>query len=131
MSSLNKVLLIGRLGKDPELRTLENGGKVCTFSLATSEKYKDRDGNKKENTEWHNIVLWNQRAEIAYKYLSKGSQVHIEGKLTTRSWKTDSGEAKYITEIIGSNIIMLSKALEKTEVQPTSSTIEEDDDLPY
>jgi single-strand DNA-binding protein len=88
MSGVNKVILVGRLGKDPEVRNLENGAVVANFSIATSESYKDRTtGEKKEITEWHNIVLWRGLAEIAQKYLHKGDMVYIEGKLRTRSWR--------------------------------------------
>jgi len=108
MSGVNKVILVGRLGKDPEVRNLENGATVANFTIATSETYKDRTtGEKKEITEWHNIVLWRGLAEIAAKYLHKGDQVYIEGKLRTRSWEKE-GVTRYTTEIIGDNMTMLS-----------------------
>lgn len=108
MSGVNKVILIGRLGKDPEVRNLDNGAVVANFSIATSESYKDRTtGEKKEITEWHNIVLWRGLAEIAQKYLRKGDMVYIEGKLRTRSWEKD-GVTRYTTEIVGDNMNMLS-----------------------
>jgi len=108
MSGVNKVILIGRLGKDPEVRNLDNGAVVANFSIATSESYKDRTtGEKKEVTEWHNIVLWRGLAEIAQKYLRKGDMVYIEGKLSTRSWEKD-GVTRYITEIVADNMNMLS-----------------------
>ncbi len=108
MAGVNKVILIGNLGKDPEVRHLENGTPVCSFSLATSETYKDRTtGERKTNTEWHNIVLWRGLAEVAEKYLHKGDQVYIEGKLVTRSWEKD-GVTRYTTEIVGNNMTMLS-----------------------
>jgi single-strand DNA-binding protein len=101
MSSLNKVTLIGRLGKDPEVRNFQNGGKVVNFSLATSEKWKDRDGNPKEKTEWHNIAVTNEKlADIAERYLRKGSLVCLEGKLQTRKWQDQSGNDRYITEVV-------------------------------
>ncbi len=107
MAGVNKVILIGNLGKDPEVRHLENGTPVCSFSLATSETYKDRTtGERKTNTEWHNIVLWRGLAEVAEKYLHKGDQVYIEGKLVTRSWEKDN-ITRYTTEIVGSNMTML------------------------
>jgi single-strand DNA-binding protein len=108
MSGVNKVILVGRLGKDPEVRNLENGAVVANFTLATSETYKDKTtGEKKEITDWHNIVLWRGLAEIAQKYLHKGDMVFVEGKLRTRSWEKD-GVTRYTTEIIGDNMTMLS-----------------------
>ncbi len=108
MAGVNKVILIGNLGKDPEVRHLENGTPVCSFSIATSETYKDRTtGERKTNTEWHNIVLWRGLAEVAEKYLHKGDQVYIEGKLVTRSWEKDN-VTRYSTEIVGNNMTMLS-----------------------
>ena len=108
MSGVNKVILIGRLGKDPEVRNLDNGAVVANFSIATSESYKDRTtGEKKEITEWHNIVLWRGLAEIAQKFLRKGDMVYIEGKLRTRSWDKE-GVTRYTTEIVADNMNMLS-----------------------
>ena len=107
MAGVNKVILVGNLGKDPEVRHLENGTPVASFSLATSESYKDRTtGERKTNTEWHNVVLWRGLAEVAEKYLHKGDQVYIEGKLQTRSWEKD-GVTRYSTDIVGSNMTML------------------------
>lgn len=108
MSGVNKAILIGRLGKDPEVRNLENGATVANFSIATTEVYRDRTTNeKKEITEWHNIVLWRNLAEIAAKYLHKGDMVYIEGKLRTRSWEKDN-VTRYTTEIVGDNLTMLT-----------------------
>jgi len=108
MSGVNKVILVGRLGKEPEVRNLDNGAVVANFSIATSEVYKDRTtGERKEQTEWHNIVLWRGLAEIAQKYLHKGDMVYIEGKLRTRSWEKD-GVTRYTTEVVGDNMTMLS-----------------------
>jgi single-strand DNA-binding protein len=107
MSGVNKVILVGRLGKDPEVRNLENGAAVANFTMATSESYKDKTtGEKKEVTEWHNIVLWRGLAEIAQKYLHKGDLVYIEGKLRTRSWEKE-GVTRYTTEVVGDNMTML------------------------
>lgn len=107
MSGVNKVILVGRLGKEPEVRNLENGAVVANFAIATSESYKDRTtGEKKEVTEWHNIVLWRGLAEIAQKYLHKGDLVYIEGKLRTRSWEKE-GVTRYTTEVVGDNMTML------------------------
>jgi single-strand DNA-binding protein len=108
MSGVNKVILVGRLGKDPEVRNLENGATVANFTMATSETYKDKTtGEKKEITDWHNIVLWRGLAEIAQKYLHKGDMIYVEGKIRTRSWEKE-GITRYTTEIIGDNMTMLS-----------------------
>ena len=107
MSGVNKVILVGRLGKEPEVRNLDNGAVVANFSIATSESYKDKTtGEKKEVTEWHNIVLWRGLAEIAQKYVHKGDLVYIEGKLRTRSWEKD-GVTRYTTEVVADNMTML------------------------
>lgn len=108
--SVNKAILIGRLGKDPECRSLDNGAMVAQFSIATSEKYKDKTtGEKKEITDWHNIVMWRGLAEIAQKYLKKGALVYIEGKIKTRMWEKD-GIKRYITEIVADNMTMLGSS---------------------
>jgi len=108
MSGVNKVILVGRLGKDPEIRHLESGAVVANFSMATSEVYKDRNsGEKKEITEWHNVVLWRGLAEVAEKFLKKGDMAYVEGKLRTRTWEKD-GVTRYTTEIVGDNMTMLS-----------------------
>lgn len=110
MSGINKVILIGRLGKDPEIRTFESGQKRASFTLATSETYKNKEGNRVENTEWHNIVCWRNLADIAEQYLFKGKQIYVEGRLRTRSWE-DNGAKRYITEIEATTFTMLgSKA---------------------
>lgn len=109
MSGVNKVILVGNLGKDPEVRNLENGATVANFTIATTESYKDRTtGEKKDITEWHNIVLWRGLADIAAKYLHKGDMIYLEGKLRTRSWEKD-GVTRYTTEIVGDNMTMLSR----------------------
>ena len=147
MSGVNKVILVGRLGKDPEVRHLESGAAVANFSIATSETYKDKQGNKQESTEWHNIVLWRGLAEIAEKYLTKGNLVYIEGKLKTRSWQDKDGNTRYTTEVVGDNMTMLGSKNESnnngpinqetgssTKSQPTEKVeLEEDesDDLPF
>ncbi len=108
MSGVNKVILVGRLGKDPEVRHLDSGAVVANFSLATSESYKDRTtGERKEQTEWHNIVLWRGLAEVAEKYLHKGDLVYIEGKIRTRSYTDKENVQKYTTEVVGDNMTML------------------------
>jgi single-strand DNA-binding protein len=105
--SVNKVILVGNLGKDPELRYTPSGTAVATFSLATTERYKDREGQKQEKTEWHNIVAWRQLAEICGKFLHKGKQVYIEGKIQTRSYDDRDGNKRYITEIVVDQMQML------------------------
>ena len=105
--SVNKAILVGNLGKDPELRYTPSGTAVATFSLATTERYKDRDGNRQEKTEWHNIVAWRQLAEICGKFLHKGKQVYIEGKIQNRSYDDRDGNRRYITEIVADQMQML------------------------
>ena len=105
--SVNKVILVGNLGKDPELRYTPSGTAVATFSLATTERYKDREGQRQEKTEWHNIVAWRQLAEICGKFLHKGKQVYIEGKIQTRSYDDRDGNKRYITEIVVDQMQML------------------------
>ncbi len=112
--SVNKVILVGNLGRDPEVRYLESGVPVANFPIATSETYKDRTtGERKSQTEWHNIVLWRGLAEVAEKFLKKGSQIYIEGKLRTRSWDDKEGNTRYTTEVVGDNMVMLSRAPEE------------------
>lgn len=107
MASVNKVILVGGLGKDPETRFMPNGEAVCNFSIATSENWKDKQGAKQEKTEWHNIVMYRKLAEIAGEYLKKGAQVYIEGRLQTRKWQTKEGQDRYTTEIIADSMQML------------------------
>lgn len=108
MRGVNKVILVGNLGKDPEVNYLEGGAARARFTLATNDGYVDRNGNRVDQTEWHNIVLWRKQAEIAEKYLRKGSKIYLEGKIRSRSWE-DNGQKKYITEIVGDSFIMLDK----------------------
>jgi single-strand DNA-binding protein len=108
MSGINKVILVGNLGKDPEVRHLEGGAVVAKFPLATSESYKTKDGQRIDQTEWHNIVMWRGLAESAEKYLRKGSLVYVEGKIRTRSWDDKEGNKRYSTEIIADTMTMLS-----------------------
>lgn len=109
MAGVNKVILVGNLGKDPEIRHLEGGAAVANFTLATSESYKDKSGARQEQTEWHNVVVWRGLAEIAEKYLKKGMTIYIEGKLRTRSWDDKEGHKRYSTEIVGDTFTILSK----------------------
>jgi len=124
MSGVNKVILIGNLGKDPEVRYLEGGVAVANFPLATTEVHKNRAGDKVESTEWHNIVLWRGLAEVAEKLLKKGMQVYIEGRLRTRSWEDKDGSKKRATEIVGENLTILSRksnGMENGEVLTASA----------
>lgn len=105
----NKVQLIGNLGNDPEMITLESGKKLAKFSLATNEYYKDADGKKQTITQWHNLVAWNKTAEIIENYVSKGKEIAIEGKLTNRSWDDRYGKKHYITEVVVNELIILSR----------------------
>jgi len=143
MASLNKVMLIGNLGKDPEVRYTANGTAVASFSLATSEKFKNKNGESEEKTEWHNITLWARLAEIAGEYLAKGKTVYIEGRLQTRKWQDRDGKDRYTTEIVGEKMQMLSAKGEgggrpsagRPEAQETPSYEEPafnpDDDIPF
>ncbi len=107
MATLNKAILIGNLGKDPEVRVTASGQTMAYFTLATKERFKNRNGEREERTEWHNIVLWGRIAEIARDYLHKGMQIYIEGRLQTRKWEDKSGTARYTTEVIGDVMQML------------------------
>lgn len=115
--SVNKVILVGNVGKDPETRYLEGGTAVCSFPLATSETYRNRDGERITNTEWHNVVLWRGLAEIAEKYVKKGSQLYIEGRIRTRSWDDRDGNKRYTTEVVGDNMQMLGKRQDEAGTQ--------------
>ena len=139
--SLNKVTLIGNLGKDPELSYTPSGVAVAKFSVATGEKWKDQEGNLQEHTEWHNIVAWRKLAEICGQYLKKGSKVYLEGKLQTRSWDDkNTGVKRYTTEVIADDLIMLDSkgggggAANTVESAPAVSSethSSEKDDLPF
>ncbi len=120
MAGVNKVILIGNLGKDPEIKYLEGNIAKANFSLATSEWHKDKQGNKVEQTEWHHIVLWRSMAESAEKMLKKGTQVYIEGKLQTRQWVDKDNIKRNITEIVGESFLVLQKK-ESTNSQSSNS----------
>jgi single-strand DNA-binding protein len=108
MKSVNKVILIGNLGKDPEVKYTPQGTPVAKVALATNERFKDKDGNWQDRTEWHNVVLWARLAEIAGEYLKKGGKVYIEGRLQTRSWDDkQTGQKKYMTEIVANDLVLL------------------------
>ncbi|QTE21404.1 single-stranded DNA-binding protein [Polaribacter cellanae] len=107
MNSLrNKVQLIGNLGNDPEIITLESGKKLAKFSLATNDSYKDASGQKIDNVQWHNLIAWNKTADIVEKYVTKGKEIAIEGKLTSRSYETKEGEKRYVTEVVVNELLM-------------------------
>ena len=133
MAGVNKVILVGNLGKDPEVRHLEGGVAVANFSLATSETYKDKNGQKNEQTEWHNVVVWRGLAEVAEKYLKKGMTVYVEGKLRTRSWDDKEGNKRYTTEIVADNFVMLGKKESNSTGfnEEPGSFIKAGDDLPF
>ena len=109
MASVNKVILIGNLGKDPEIRTTPQGTSLARFSLATTSTWKDASGAKQERTEWHDIVAWEKLAQICGEYLHKGKMVYVEGSLQTRSWEDQNGQKRYKTEVKASNVVMLSR----------------------
>lgn len=119
--SVNKVILIGNVGKDPEVRYMENNVAVAKFSLATTETYKKSTGETVKNTEWHNIVLWRGLAQIAEKYVKKGSQIYLEGRIKSRSYDDKEGVKKYITEIVGDNMTLLGKR-DDTNADPRSDS---------
>jgi single-strand DNA-binding protein len=134
MASVNKVIVLGNLGKDPDLRHLPNGDAVCNFSLATTESWKDKEGNKQDKTEWHNVVIFRKLAEIAGEYLKKGRPVYIEGRLQTRKWQDKDGKDRYTTEIVADQMQMLGSRDEAKEVAKTSAPANFDDmesDIPF
>ena len=126
MSGVNKVILIGNLGKDPDIRYLDNGVAVANMSIATTENYKNKKGDRVSQTEWHEIVLWRGLAEIAEKYLKKGSSVYIEGKIRTNKWVDKEGVTRNKVEIMADKMNMLSKSINNEDVSDNSL-----DDLPF
>ncbi len=135
MSSLNKVMLIGHLGRDPEIRYTQDGTAVATFSLATSESWADKGGGRQEHTEWHNIVAWNKLADLSKRFLAKGRQVYIEGRLRTREWTDKDGNKRRTTEVIASQMVLLGSRPQGADagVQPLESTgrMPADSDQPF
>ena len=142
MAGVNKVILIGNLGKDPEVKYLESNVAVAKFPLATNEVWKDKSGAKKEHTEWHNIVLWRGLAELSEKYLHKGDRIYVEGRLRTRSWDDKDGNKRYTTDVIADNMTMLTVKREdeqnsqsdnqaETEEKAKPSADDASDDLPF
>lgn len=142
MAGVNKVILIGNLGKDPEIRSLESGAKVANFPLATTEYYKNKQGERVEQTEWHNINLWNNLADLSEQYLKKGDRIYLEGRIKTRSYDDKDGNKRYITEILGNQMTFLSSP-NKNQTNPSDSNDNrvsepdqpsdppESDDLPF
>ncbi|MCF8367568.1 MAG: single-stranded DNA-binding protein [Bacteroidales bacterium] len=141
MAGINRVILVGNLGRDPEVMTFDNGVKKASFSLATTESYKNKEGQRVEQTEWHNIVLWRGLADVAERFLKKGNQIYLEGKIKTRSYEQD-GQKKYVTEIFVDNMTMLGKreagsTEEYQKSQQQTQKVEEpeieapEDDLPF
>ena len=141
MAGVNKVILVGNLGKDPEIRHLDNGVAVANFSLATTESYTNKQGERVNQTEWHNVVLWRGLADIAEKYLKKGNSVYIEGKINTRKWEDKDGNVRYSTDIVADKMTMLGSKQESASIsQPknneetnSSNSSEQlnNDDLPF
>ena len=147
MSSVNKAILIGNLGRDPEVRTTQGGSKVASLSVATSERWKDRNtGEQKEQTEWHRVVMWEKLAEVAEQYLKKGSKVYLEGRLATRKWTDNSGTERYTTEIVlsgfNSKMVMLDGKGERSSDPPpaeantysgqsSAAAADFDDEIPF
>lgn len=137
MASVNKVILIGNLGRDPELRYTPGGQAVASFPIATTSRWRDRNGQNQERTDWHNIVAWGRNAEIANEYLKKGSPVYIEGRLQTRSWEDRDGNKRYTTEIVTRQMQLLGRpAPEEGEAPPPEPEMPEapsggEDDLPF
>ena len=131
MASINKALIIGRLGRDPEVKYTPSGVAVCNFSVATSDKWTDKDtGEKKERTEWHRIVCWRRLAEICGQYLKKGREAYIEGKLQTRSWDQD-GSKRYVTEIIADTVQFLGGQGQVEEKPYTVTPDDDNSDIPF
>jgi single-strand DNA-binding protein len=141
MASVNKVILIGNLGKDPELRTTPQGTSLARFSIATTTVWKDPSGAKKEKTEWHDVVAWERLAQICGEYLHKGKQVYVEGSLQTRSWEDQNGQKRYKTEVKANNVVMLGSrdagsreavpAQGPREVSEVAESPTYDDDVPF
>ena len=129
MSSLNKVMLIGHLGKDPEIRYTPDGAPVATFSLATSENWTDKSGSRQEHTEWHTIVAWNKLADLCKRFLTKGRQVYIEGRIRSRDWNDRDGNKRRTTEVIASQMVLLGSRQQSSDagMQPMESSARSQD----
>src|SRR3954463_9038869 len=130
MRGVNRVMLIGNLGKDPDVQYLEGNIAVAKFPLATTETYKDKSGTLVSQTEWHTVVLWRGLAELAQKYLHKGSLVFIEGRIRTRNWEDKDKNRRFSTEIIGDNLVMLDKRKEQSDIPGTETSVPENGSFP-
>jgi len=122
MSGVNKVIILGRLGADPEVKNVSANSTVARLSVATSENWTDREGKKQERTEWHRVVVWGKLAEICGKYLTKGRQVYVEGRLQTRSWEDPQGQKRYSTEIVANTVQFIGSATESARETTPQST---------
>lgn len=140
MASVNKAIVLGNVGQDPEIRYTANGDAVCNFSIATTDTWKDKNGQRQERTEWHNIVMYRKLAEIAGEYVRKGSSIYIEGRIQTRKWQTKDGQDRYTTEIIADQMQMLGgkggatgKPQHETSKtnEPSSSSFDDFGDVPF
>lgn len=132
MASVNKVTILGRLGGDPEVKEISQGSTVANFSVATSDAWTDKNGQKQERTEWHRIVVWGKLAELCGRYLSKGRQVYLEGRLQTRSWEDQDGVKRYTTEIMASAVKFIdSKGSEEPKADQHSESPGFDDEFPF
>ena len=144
MAGVNKVILVGNLGKDPEVRYLDSGVAVANFTLATTENYKNKQGERVSQTEWHNIVLWRGLAEVAEKWLKKGSSIYVEGKIRNRKWEDKDGNTRYNTEVLADNMTMLGSrngsaelnsnadnSINSSEKSLNSNELDNSDDLPF
>lgn len=129
MGSVNKVILVGNLGRDAELRYTTGGSAVATLNLATTEQWKDKEGQKKEATEWHRVVVWGKTAETLAEYLTKGKQIYLEGKLQTRKWKDKEGQDRYTTEVRGDRMVLLSGGGGRDTSGPTGDRHLRDEDV--
>lgn len=131
MASVNKVILIGNLGKDPETRYMSNGDAVTNITLATTDTWKDKNGEKQEKTEWVNVVFYKKLAEIVSQYLNKGSQIYVEGRLETRKWTDKNGIDRYTTQVIASEMRMLGSNQSNKQNNQASRVSNDDDDIPF
>ncbi len=137
MAGINKVILVGNLGKDPEVKYTQGGTAFANFSIATSERWTDKNGEKQEKTEWHRVVAWGKLAEICGEYMSKGKQVYIEGKLQTRQWEDKDGNTRYTTEVKADNVMLLGRkdsfdeSNDKSGSYPADKNEPDDGDIPF
>lgn len=139
MSGINKVILVGRLGVDPEMKNIPSGQTVTKLNIATSESWINKEGNKQEQTEWHRIVVWGKLAKTCAQHLSKGRQVYVEGRLQTRSWETEKGEKRFSTEVVAIQVVFLGSATasnrddskKPSDYQPEENFDTQEEDLPF